>query len=227
MLTVIAICALVLALLGILTGLLALRTLGRLRRSIRVLNRATGGRGETLLETTARHIEVTENARREFAELTERLTQTMADLQTTTQSGIDTRLDVIRAGLTDEIAQLRARFEADELRLNNELAAQRAALATDNSAARDQLRNAVARAEKAIDGSLRRVALVRFDAFDDLDGRLSFCLALLDGRGDGVALTALSGRAETRMYAKPINAGKSPSELSPEEHQAVEAALSA
>ncbi len=68
---------------------------------------------------------------------------------------------------------------------------------------------------------------VRFDAFDDLSGRLSFSLALLDGRGDGLALTSLAGRNETRLYVKPINAGQAEAELSPEERQAVDAALQA
>lgn len=77
-------------------------------------------------------------------------------------------------------------------------------------------------------GVLRNVALVRYDAFDGLAGRMSFSLAVLDDAGDGVTLSALAGQSDTRVYAKSVTAGR-PSdggpELSPEEHQAVRAAL--
>jgi Protein of unknown function (DUF4446) len=88
-------------------------------------------------------------------------------------------------------------------------------------AATEQLTTLRADAER----SLRNVALVRYDAFDDMAGRISFSLALLDDRGDGVALTAISGRTDTRLYAKGIVAGKGEHDLSPEEHEAVAAAL--
>jgi Protein of unknown function (DUF4446) len=88
-------------------------------------------------------------------------------------------------------------------------------------AATEQLTTLRADAER----SLRNVALVRYDAFDDMAGRMSFSLALLDDRGDGVALTAISGRADTRLYAKGIVAGKGEHDLSPEENEAVSAAL--
>ncbi len=72
---------------------------------------------------------------------------------------------------------------------------------------------------------LRNVALVRFDAFDEMAGRLSFALAVLDDRGDGVTLSALAGRADTRLFAKGVHGGVGEHELSPEERSAVEAAL--
>jgi hypothetical protein len=72
---------------------------------------------------------------------------------------------------------------------------------------------------------LRHVALVRYDAFADMAGRMSFSLALLDDRGNGVALSALAGHTDTRVYAKGIAAGVGESELTPEERQAVAAAL--
>jgi len=73
--------------------------------------------------------------------------------------------------------------------------------------------------------SLRNVALVRFDAFDDMAGRMSFALALLDDRGDGVTLTAIAGSSDTRLYAKGVSDGSGEHDLSPEEQQAVKAAL--
>jgi hypothetical protein len=74
-------------------------------------------------------------------------------------------------------------------------------------------------------GALRRVALVRYDAFADMSGRMSFSLALLDASADGVVLSAIAGRSDTRVYAKGIVAGKGEHDLSPEERQAVRSAM--
>jgi len=73
-------------------------------------------------------------------------------------------------------------------------------------------------------GAISRVGTVRFDAFGDLGGMLSFSTALLDERGDGVVLTAINGREHTRMYAKPLEAGDSRHNLSEEEREAIERA---
>ena len=72
--------------------------------------------------------------------------------------------------------------------------------------------------------SLRDVAIVRYDALSEGSGQLSFSLALLNSVGDGVVLSSINGRAETRTYAKPVRAGKGEQELSPEELQAVHSA---
>lgn len=74
-------------------------------------------------------------------------------------------------------------------------------------------------------GALRNVALVRYDAFDSMSGRLSFSLALLDASADGVVISAIAATNDTRVYAKGIAAGKGDHELSPEEQQAVKAAM--
>src|SRR5580693_5406557 len=72
--------------------------------------------------------------------------------------------------------------------------------------------------------ALRDVAIVRYDALNEMSGQLSFSLALLNAVGDGVVLSSINGRAETRTYAKPVVAGKGEQELSPEEAQAVHSA---
>ena len=74
--------------------------------------------------------------------------------------------------------------------------------------------------------SIRHVAVVRYDAFPDMGGRLSFSAALLDEAGDGLVLTAINGRSETRSYAKSVTAGSSEQPLSPEETKAIQAAMS-
>ena len=72
--------------------------------------------------------------------------------------------------------------------------------------------------------ALRDMAIVRYDALQEMSGQLSFSLALLNAVGDGVVLSSINGRAETRTYAKPVRAGKGVQELSPEEAQAVHSA---
>ena len=74
--------------------------------------------------------------------------------------------------------------------------------------------------------ALRDVAVVRYDALREMSGHLSFSLALLNAMGDGVVLSSINGRAETRTYAKPVVAGRGEQELSPEEAQAVHSARS-
>jgi hypothetical protein len=72
--------------------------------------------------------------------------------------------------------------------------------------------------------ALRDIAIVRYDALNEMSGQLSFSLALLNATGDGVVLSSINGRAETRTYAKPVLAGQGSQELSPEEAQAVQSA---
>lgn len=72
--------------------------------------------------------------------------------------------------------------------------------------------------------ALRDVGIVRYDALNEMSGQLSFSLALLNASGDGVVLSSINGRAETRTYAKPVLAGRGGQELSPEEAQAVQSA---
>src|SRR5580765_4857060 len=76
-----------------------------------------------------------------------------------------------------------------------------------------------------IEGSVRRVALLRYDAFEDVGGRLSFSCAMLDEHGTGVVLTSINGRQETRVYAKPVAAGTSTYNLSAEEEEAIRQAM--
>jgi hypothetical protein len=73
--------------------------------------------------------------------------------------------------------------------------------------------------------AVRHVGVVRFDAFEDMGGRLSFSAAFLDGHGDGLVITSINGRQDTRCYAKAIQRGTSPHHLSDDERQAIREAL--
>jgi hypothetical protein len=82
------------------------------------------------------------------------------------------------------------------------------------------------RQQLQIEAGVRRVGLLRYDAFEDVGGRLSFSCALLDEHGNGVVLTSINGRQETRVYAKPVSAGTSTHNLSLEEEEAIRQAMS-
>ncbi len=74
--------------------------------------------------------------------------------------------------------------------------------------------------------ALQRFAIVRYDAFEDMGGQLSFSAALLDDYGDGIVMTSINGRTETRTYAKSVRAMKSQHNLSDEEREAIESVVS-
>ncbi len=76
-----------------------------------------------------------------------------------------------------------------------------------------------------IEGSVRNVALLRYDAFEEMGGHLSFSAALLDAAGNGVVITSINGRQDTRCYAKPVRGGESEYNLSAEEEAAIRQAL--
>jgi anti-anti-sigma factor len=89
---------------------------------------------------------------------------------------------------------------------------------------RDLVQGAVGSRGTVDPRAVRDVAIVRYDALSEMSGQLSFSLALLNAMGDGVVLSSINGRAETRTYAKPVVAGQGQQELSPEEAQAVHSA---
>lgn len=90
-------------------------------------------------------------------------------------------------------------------------------LPTDTQALRREV--AALRRENA--QAMRHVAVVRYDAFSDTGGQLSWSLALLDDSGSGVLVTAIQGRAESRTYVKHVDDWRSDVQLSPEEEEAI------
>jgi hypothetical protein len=79
---------------------------------------------------------------------------------------------------------------------------------------------------QTLERALQRVGVVRFNPFSDTGGDQSFSIALLDAHGDGVVVSSLFSRSETRVFAKPVQAGQSKYTLSEEEAQAIQLALS-
>ncbi|MEV6412102.1 DUF4446 family protein [Kribbella sp. NPDC051718] len=70
--------------------------------------------------------------------------------------------------------------------------------------------------------TLQHLAVVRYDAYGDMGGRLSWSMALLDDKGDGVVVTSINSRNDARSYAKEVKSFESDAKLSPEEEEALE-----
>jgi hypothetical protein len=81
--------------------------------------------------------------------------------------------------------------------------------------------------EQRIDGCVAYRSLVRYDAYNELSGHQSSSIALLDARKSGVVLTSIVHRDQARLYVKQLHQGEAEHELSPEEQEAVDQALSA
>jgi hypothetical protein len=77
-----------------------------------------------------------------------------------------------------------------------------------------------------LQSTIQHVGIVRFDAFEDMGGRLSFSAAFLNAHADGIVITSINGRQDTRCYAKEVRGGGSVHNLSGEEEQAIREALS-
>jgi uncharacterized protein DUF4446 len=95
----------------------------------------------------------------------------------------------------------------------------------DLNGAVDDIAAALARVDRRIDDSLSRVALVRYDAYEDTGGHQSASVALLDSGRTGIVITAIQGRDYARIYVKQLERGRASIALSPEEQQAVERAM--
>jgi len=73
--------------------------------------------------------------------------------------------------------------------------------------------------------SLQHIGLVRFNPFDDTGSDQSFAIALLDDQRDGIVISSLHGRANTRIFAKSVADGASAHNLSDEESEAMRIAV--
>jgi hypothetical protein len=80
-------------------------------------------------------------------------------------------------------------------------------------------------AEARIDGCVTYRSLVRYDAYNEMSGRQSSSVALLDSRRSGVVMSSILHRENARVYVKQIVEGESELELSPEEREALNTAL--
>lgn len=78
---------------------------------------------------------------------------------------------------------------------------------------------------KVMDKSLNKYGIVKYDAFEDMGGKLSFVLAMLDKNNTGFLLNAIHSRENCFLYIKEIVNGKSYVVLSEEEVEALRQAV--
>ena len=80
-------------------------------------------------------------------------------------------------------------------------------------------------AEDRLDGAIAYRGLLRYDAYNEMSGRQSTSIALLDSTRSGIVLSSIHHRDQARMYAKQVREGQAELELSPEEAEAIRLAL--
>ncbi len=79
--------------------------------------------------------------------------------------------------------------------------------------------------DKDLEGCIQKIGIVRYSAFQDTGSDLSFSLALLDEKNNGVVMNGIYSREMSNIYAKPVEAGNSSYTLSEEEQQAIKKAM--
>jgi len=89
----------------------------------------------------------------------------------------------------------------------------------------EDLESAYNSLDNRVKNSLQKCGVIRFRAFDDVGSDLSYSIALLNEKNDGVILTGIYGRNECATFAKPIENGISKYDLSDEEKQAIKNAI--
>lgn len=137
-------------------------------------------------------------------------------------TSLDERLAAL-VGTTDTQAQRVEQLETGATQLGERTAGlDRALRALSESG--DDLDRRLKKLEHTSESALTEVALVRYDAFGDMGGRMSFSVAMLDRVGDGLIITSLNGRSHSQTYAKSVTEGRGTTRLTAEEEQAVAAA---
>jgi hypothetical protein len=88
-----------------------------------------------------------------------------------------------------------------------------------------RLEQRTAAAEGRIDGCVAFTSLIRYDAWGEMSGHQSSSMALLDSHRSGVVVSSILHRDQARVYVKQVHGGESELELSPEEREAIEVAM--
>jgi hypothetical protein len=90
----------------------------------------------------------------------------------------------------------------------------------------DEVAAGLQRIDRRVDGVVANTSIVRYDAYENTGGHQSASLALLDSARTGIVVTAIQGRDYARIYMKELDRGRASVDLSPEEAEAVERAMS-
>lgn len=80
--------------------------------------------------------------------------------------------------------------------------------------------------QKTQSNTFQKIGFVKYNAFENIGNDLSFALTLLDGNNNGICLSSIYGRNESRVFSKPIYHGQASVALSNEEEESLHEALS-
>lgn len=78
---------------------------------------------------------------------------------------------------------------------------------------------------RTVEGTFQKVGLVKYDAFQQMGGQLSFSIALLDQRNNGFILNSVHSTDGCYSYTKEIKNGECALSLGKEEEEALQIAL--
>ena len=78
---------------------------------------------------------------------------------------------------------------------------------------------------KELETCIQKIGIIRYNAFKDTGSDLSFALAMLDEKNNGVVLNGIYSREMSNIYAKPVENGKSKYTISEEEQEAIQKAI--
>ena len=88
-----------------------------------------------------------------------------------------------------------------------------------------EIKNLVDAIDANMDTCIQKIGIVRYNAFKDTGSDLSFALAMLDEKNNGVVLNGIYSREMSNIYAKPVENGKSKYTISEEEGEAIQKAI--
>ena len=86
-------------------------------------------------------------------------------------------------------------------------------------------RAAIRKLNEDVMSNLQKIGIVKYDAFHEMGGKLSFALTLLDGNNSGYIINSMHSREGCYNYIKEIVKGESYIELSEEEAESLERAI--
>ena len=88
-----------------------------------------------------------------------------------------------------------------------------------------EILNNIKNIEQDLSKCIKKIGMVRYNAFRDTGSDLSFALALLDENNNGVVLNGIYSREMSNIYAKPVENGVSTYTVSEEEKEAIQKAI--
>ena len=88
-----------------------------------------------------------------------------------------------------------------------------------------QNRSDIREINRRLEGNYQKLGIIKYDAFNEMGGKLSFALAMLDGKNNGWVINAMHSREGCYTYVKEIVKGESYVELAEEETEALDKAI--